>query len=820
MVSGQLDQADRGPLPRLEARDIAQHVAAPAGVGQALAEAGIDLVQAGHEVLHAALLQFRGHQAFHRHVLQAERVPGLARQDHQLARHVHPGQVVARIRLGVAHRPRLRDQLRERHAAVVLVEQPGQRAGEDAGDRGDLVAGIDQVAQGGDDRQPGPYRRLVTEARAGGGGRLADRLVARQRPGTGLFVGRDHVDAGGEPAGIAVGHVRAAAAVDDQGVRQARGQQVLGETVQVGRLGAGLERGLPVALHAPRVQQHAVARQHRAQAQVQLRPRQQLRLGQVQLLQQRGADVARPDHPDREGLRRQPEPGMRGTQRLGRVAGIDGHGNVALRRPLRDGQDIDLRPPQCLEQARGHARLAGHAIADRGQHAHVPGQLHALHLAGGQFMRERLHQRIARARRFGLAHHAADRVLGRALRDHHHRHMRVAQRREHAFGGTRHADQAGALDVQHRQVGAERQPLDRPPAGADRGDAGTGMLGVEGIADDDRQAALDRRGHGLRVHHLGPEIGQFAGFVVAQGFQLHGLGHHPRIGREHPVHIGPDVQFVGGEQRGEDRAGEIAAVAAKRGDVALAVAGDEAGHHQPPRRVRVAPQRQLGGAGLPVHVDAEFAMVDHQHLACVEHVGVFAQRLQVMAEQVRREHLAQALHPVQHLLRQLPDHRQRGEDLAQAIEARIQPLDARPGVLGQQRHRRRAVAGAQLMPAFVPARVGGGRQPRQVDQCVGHPLHRRHHGDLQVLVACQQQPRHMAIAVGVGHRGATELVDHAADDGVRGGSEGGSGNWRHRMNLGWRPRHASGWDPPHPDPGAGPWFSEITRRRRAAPGEW
>ena len=37
--------------------------------------------------------------------------------------------------------------------------------------------------------------------------------------------------------------------------------------------------------------------------------------------------------------------------------------------------------------------------------------------------------------------------------------------------------------------------------------------------------------------------------------------------------------------------------------------------------------------------------------------------LQVMAEQVRREHLAQALHAVQDLARQLADHRQRRQNL-------------------------------------------------------------------------------------------------------------------------------------------------------------
>ncbi|SBV36226.1 hypothetical protein STPYR_11156 [uncultured Stenotrophomonas sp.] len=613
------------------------------------------------------------------------------------------------------------------------------------------------------------------------------------------------MDAGGQPAGVTLGHLGAAAAIDDQRMRQARGQQVVGERVQVQRLRGGIERGLPVALHAACFQQHVAARGDCAQAQVQPRPRQQLRLGAAQLLQQCRTDVAGADHAHREGLRRQPEPGMRGAQRLGRVLAIDDHRDVALRGTLRDGENVDLRPPQCLEQARRHARLSGHAVAHRRQHADARAELHALHLPGGQLVRERLCHRIACTLGLGLFDHAADRMLGRALRNHHHRHMRVAQRGEHALGGARHTDQPGALDVQHGKIGAEGQPLDRPTPAAGRGDARARVLRLESVADDDRQAALDRRRHGLRVHHLGAEIGQFAGFVVAQGFQLHRLGHHPRVGRQHAVHVGPDVQLVGGEQRGKDGAGKVAAVAAQRGDVALAVAGDEAGDHQPPRRVRLPPQRQRGGAGLPIDIHAEFAVVDHQHVTRVKHVGVLAQRLQMPAQQLRREHLAQPLHAVQHFLRQLADHRQRCEDFRQPLETRIQPFDGAADLFAEQRHRRGAVARAQFMPAFAPRLVATGRQFRQFDQRIGHALHRRHHGDLHGFLARQQQLRHVAVAVGVGHRGTAELVD----DGVHGGGfDGEDGNWRHRMNLGWRPRHASGWGFPHPDPGAGPWFSE------------
>ena len=53
---------------------------------------------------------------------------------------------------------------------------------------------------------------------------------------------------------------------------------------------------------------------------------------------------------------------------------------------------------------------------------------------------------IASRARCGLvgAHHAADRMLGRALRDHRHRHAGAAQRAEQALGRARHADHAVA----------------------------------------------------------------------------------------------------------------------------------------------------------------------------------------------------------------------------------------------------------------------------------------------------------------------------------------------------------------------------------------
>lgn len=317
-------------------------------------------------------------------------------------------------------------------------------------------------------------------------------------------------------------------------------------------------------------------------------------------------------------------------------------------------------------------------------------------------MRERLQQRIACTLGFVLLDHATDRMFRRTLRDHHHRHLRGAQRCEDALGRARHTDQTGAFQIQHRQIRAQRQPLDRPPDRTAGSDARAGMLGLEGVTDDDRQAAFDRRRHRLRMHYLRTEIRQLTGLVVAQRFQLHRFGHHARIGRQHAVHIGPDMQFVGIEQCSENRTGVIAAVASQCGDAIGAIARHESGHHHARLRMRLPPRGKLLRAHFPVHIHTEFAAIDHQHIACVQHRAVFADRAKVIAQQLRRIHLAQALHAVEHLARQFADHRQCAEDLRQVFEAFVQPLNGRPGMLTQQGHRGTAMARTRFVPAIAP----------------------------------------------------------------------------------------------------------------------
>ncbi len=105
-----------------------------------------------------------------------------------------------------------------------------------------------------------------------------------------------------------------------------------------------------------------------------------------------------------------------------------------------------------------------------------------------------------------------------------------------------------------------------------RADQRAGLLGREGVADPDRDVAADGRRHGLRMDHLGAEVRQLHRLVVRQRVDDLWLRHAARIGRQHAVDVGPDVDLAGIEQRAEDRGGEVAAVAAQRGLHAAAIA--------------------------------------------------------------------------------------------------------------------------------------------------------------------------------------------------------------------------------------------------------
>ena len=179
----QLDQADRRVAGRrVERADVAQHLdrgcAPPSGAppsarrtraGVRGTPRGAQLASAGGTRLSSFTSPSSSRSPISRPRMISLRATSSARQ------------IVARIGLGVALRLGRAHDRRERLAAVPDVEQVRERAGEDALDALDLVAGVAQVAQRLDHRQAGADGRLVQVVRAAL--RAAPRAGARRTPG-------------------------------------------------------------------------------------------------------------------------------------------------------------------------------------------------------------------------------------------------------------------------------------------------------------------------------------------------------------------------------------------------------------------------------------------------------------------------------------------------------------------------------------------------------------------------------------------------------------------------------------------------------------
>jgi hypothetical protein len=103
-------------------------------------------------------------------------------------------------------------------------------------------------------------------------------------------------------------------------------------------------------------------------------------------------------------------------------------------------------------------------------------------------------------------------------------------------------------------------------------------LRIESVANPD-----DHFGFGGERQHFGVENfraagGKGVGFVVTELVEQVRFGGFVGIGRVDAIDIGPDDEFVGVHDVGDDGAGKIGAVAAKSGDTAIGSGADEAGN--------------------------------------------------------------------------------------------------------------------------------------------------------------------------------------------------------------------------------------------------
>ena len=105
------------------------------------------------------------------------------------------------------------------------------------------------------------------------------------------------------------------------------------------------------------------------------------------------------------------------------------------------------------------------------------------------------------------------------------------------------------------------------------------QAGVAAVEDEDGDVLLDGGQDGGRVQHLGAEVGQLGGFFKADDLDAQGVGADAGIGGHNAVHVGPDLDGVGGERAADQGPGEVGAAAAEGGGDAGLVGSDEAAHH-------------------------------------------------------------------------------------------------------------------------------------------------------------------------------------------------------------------------------------------------
>ena len=79
-----------------------------------------------------------------------------------------------------------------------------------------------------------------------------------------------------------------------------------------------------------------------------------------------------------------------------------------------------------------------------------------------------------------------------------------------------------------------------------------GHFGPARIQNQDRNVLFDRRHHGRRMQHLGAEVGQLGRFGEGDRLDAMAAGQDGRVGGEHAVHIGPDLDLLGADSGADD----------------------------------------------------------------------------------------------------------------------------------------------------------------------------------------------------------------------------------------------------------------------------
>ncbi|MNB99690.1 hypothetical protein D3C75_469890 [compost metagenome] len=252
---------------------------------------------------------------------------------------------------------------------------------------------------------------------------------------------------------------------------------------------------------------------------------------------------------------------------------------------------------------------------------------------------------------------------------------------------------------------------------------------------------LGHRGYGLRVQHLGAEVGELHRLFIGEGFEQVGIRHQARVTVVAAFHVCPDLAALGVHAGGQDGGGVIRAVTAQQHSFALVAATGEARH-----QVEAIGAQALGGkaqaGGLDVHMGFEVAAVGHQQL--LRHYEI----------QLETAHPQQLVHKGDGEV--LPPAQDAGLDV---VRAEAQQADA----LHQALHLIQLGGETGLQRLVIQRRVGCLQARQQTGEdavdleqgtaCIHAATGLLHQGDQVVghLGRCRQHQGNLGLAVGV-HR--------------------------------------------------------------------
>jgi hypothetical protein len=239
-----------------------------------------------------------------------------------------------------------------------------------------------------------------------------------------------------------------------------------------------------------------------------------------------------------------------------------------------------------------------------------------------------------------------------------------------------------------------------------------------------------------------------------------GAGDHPRVGAQHPVHVGPDLDLLGPQPGAEEGGGVIRAPPAERGREPAGGRADETaenGHH-----ALVEQRHELGSKalvrGLVVGLGCPVLRVGHQDRSRVDAAGRDPGVLEGGGHDAAARDLAERDDRVPGSERDLLDDSEGPDDRLELVEERVQAgeqLRLPLGVPDERRH------------LLVPAPKGADRLLRgrplagldevgDLEEAVRNLRQRRDHHEPSSLFAVDD-PHHAAHRLHVPDRGASEL---------------------------------------------------------------